>query len=82
MNSDVKDWAAWAMSQGWTIEETTQGYTHFYDPEGGWVARYPATPSNPYRRMQDLKVALKRAGLQIPPPSKKERRAQRKRKDQ
>lgn len=51
----------------------------FYDPEGTYIASYPATPSNPRRRMADLKVALKRAGLQVPPPSKSEQRAQRRR---
>lgn len=77
MNPAIRGWASWAISQGWTAEDDASGYTHFYDPDGQWVARYPATPSNPYRRLLDLKVALKRAGLQIPPPSKKERRSQR-----
>jgi hypothetical protein len=39
-------------------------------------------PSNEYRRMQDLLVALKKAGLPWPPPSKKEQRAQRKKGDE
>lgn len=77
MNSDIKDIADWAASQGWTVEDTTSGYTQFYDPQGNYVGRYPATPSRPYRRMQDLTVALKRAGLQLPPPSKKEQASQR-----
>ena len=77
MNRENKDWAAWAESQGWTVRDDAKGYTRFYDPEGHYVAYYPATPSNPRRRMADLKVALRKAGLQIPPPSKKERRAQR-----
>lgn len=77
MNSDIKDWATWAVSQGWTVEDDANGYTRFHDPNGDYVARYPATPSNPRRRMADLKTALKRAGLQIPPPSKKEQRAMR-----
>lgn len=81
MNREIKDWADWARSQGWTVRDDAKGYTHFYDPEGRHIGRYPATPSNPRRRMADLKVALKKAGLQIPPPSKKEQRAQR-RKDQ
>lgn len=77
MNSDIKDWADWAVSQGWTVEDDSKGYSRFFDPEGKYVANYPATPSNPRRRIADLKVALRRAGLQIPPPSKKEQRAMR-----
>lgn len=77
MNPDIKEWAAWATSQGWEVRDDTKGYTRFYDPNGNYVGRYPATPSNPYRRMQDLKTALKAAGLPIPPPSKKEQRSAR-----
>ena len=77
MNSAIKDLAAWAISQGWTVEDDANGYTRFFDPNGNYITRYPATPSNPYRRMEDVTVALKRAGLQVPPPSKKEQRAQR-----
>lgn len=77
MNREIKDWADWARSQGWTVKDDAKGYTYFYDPEGRHIGRYPATPSNPRRRMADLKVALKKAGLSIPPPSKKEQRAQR-----
>lgn len=76
MNSEIKDWAAWAQSQGWTVEDDANGYTRFYNPEGDYIGRYPATPSNAYRRLLDLKVNLKKAGLQIPPPNKKEQRAQ------
>lgn len=77
VNSDIADLAKWATSQGWTVSDDTKGYTRFYDPEGNYVVRYPATPSNPRRRMADLQVALRKAGLQVPPPSKKEQRAQR-----
>ncbi|UPK74360.1 hypothetical protein MU582_18265 [Nocardioidaceae bacterium SCSIO 66511] len=77
MNSDIKDWADWAVTQGWKVEDDSKGYTRFFDPSGDYVAYYPATPSNARRRMADLKVALKKAGLQIPPPSKKEQRAMR-----
>ncbi|MGW5439800.1 hypothetical protein [Nocardia asteroides] len=75
MNSDIRDIADWARSQGWTVTDDSKGYTRFYAPNNDYVARYPATPSNPRRRMTDLKVALRAAGLQIPPPSKKEQRA-------
>jgi hypothetical protein len=77
MNSDISDWARWAVQNGWTVEDDASGYTKFYDSQEQYVARYPATPSNPRRRMADLKTALKRAGLAIPPPSKKEQRSQR-----
>ncbi|UXA16742.1 hypothetical protein [Mycobacterium sp. SMC-4] len=77
MNSDIADIAKWARSQGWTVNDDAKGYTRFYDPQGNYVGRYPATPSNPRRRMADLHVALRKAGLQVPPPSKKEQKAQR-----
>lgn len=60
----------------WTVEDDASGYTRFYNPQGVYIARFPATPSNEYRRMRDLLGALKKAGLTWPPPSKKERRAQ------
>jgi hypothetical protein len=77
VNSDIRDLAAWAESQGWTVTDDSSGYTRFFDPEGNYVVRYPATPSNQRRRMADLQVALRKAGLQVPPPSKKEQRSQR-----
>lgn len=77
MNKAIKGIAAWARSQGWTVEDTMDGYTQFFNPEGAYIGRYRATPSNPRRRMMDLTVALKRDGLQIPPPSKKELRSMR-----
>ena len=79
MNRAIRAWAAWAESQGWVVVDDSKGYTHFYDPNGNHIGYYPATPSRPQRRLADLKVALRRAGLQIPPPSKKEQRAQRRR---
>ncbi len=77
MNSDIADIAEWARSQGWTVRDDANGYTRFYAPDGRYVVRYPATPSNPVRRMGDLTVALKRNGLQLSPPSKKELRSMR-----
>jgi hypothetical protein len=77
MNRDVKELASWASSQGWRVDDDASGYTRFYDPDGTYIAYYPATPSNPRRRLAGLTVALKKAGLQVPPPSKKEQRAQR-----
>lgn len=77
MNSDIRDLAKWATSQGWTVTDTASGYTQFFDTNGVYVGEYPATPSNPRRRMADLSVALRKAGLQVPPPSKKELRSAR-----
>lgn len=77
MNSEIRDIAKWAESQGWSTADDSKGYTRFYDPNGNYVARYPATPSNPRRRMADLTTALKRAGLELPPPSKKVLRSRR-----
>lgn len=83
MNSNIKIIAKWAKSQGRAVNDDASGYTRFFDPEGNYVVRYPATPSSPRRRMADLQVALRKAGLQVPPPSKKEQRsAQRKKGDQ
>jgi hypothetical protein len=79
VDKDLTALVSWARSQGWQVRHDHKGYTRFYDPEGNYIASYPATPSNPRRRMADLKVALKRAGLQVPPPSKSEQRAQRRR---
>lgn len=76
MNSAIIKIAKWAQSQQWTVEDDASGYTRFYNPQGVYIARFPATPSYEYRRMRDLLGALKKAGLTWPPPSKKERRAQ------
>lgn len=82
MNSDITDIAKWARSNGFEVRDDANGYTRFYTPTGEYVTRYPATPSNPRRRMLDIKVALRKAGLQVPPPSKKEHRAQRNREEE
>ncbi len=58
------------------------GYRRFYAPNGTYVARYPATPSNPYRRLRDVVTAIRANGLDWPPPSKKEQRAQRRKDEQ
>jgi hypothetical protein len=73
--SDVIDWA---ISQGWTVTVDNNGYRRFYGPQGNYICRYPATPSNPYRRRLDVLTAVKKAGLPWPAPSKKEERSQRK----
>jgi hypothetical protein len=78
VNSAIAKIAKWARSQGWTVIDDASGYTRFYNAQGAYISRYPATPSNAYRRMRDLLVALNNAGLPWPPPSKKEQRAKRK----
>ena len=78
MNSDIEQLAKWATDNGWDVSDDSSGYTHFRNPEADWIGRYPATPSNPRRRMADLTVALKKAGLPLPPPSKSEQRSIRK----
>lgn len=77
MNAELRDIARWATSQRWTVVDDTKGYTRFYDPQGRYVVHYPATPSNPRRRMNDLITRLKAAGLEWPPPNKKMLRSRR-----
>ncbi len=61
--------------------DDSKGYTRFSNPRGDYITNYPATPSRPNRRLADLTVALKKAGLPWPSPSKKEQRAQRQKGD-
>lgn len=81
MNSDIADIVKWARSQGWTVVDDSKGYTRFYNPHDVYITNYSATPSRPNRRMASLKVELKKAGLPIPVPSKKEQAAQRRKGD-
>ncbi len=73
---DIDKLVEWACSQGWEIRVDSKGYRRFYRPDGAYVGYYPATPSNPRRRLADIIAAVRRNGLGWPPPSKKERRAQ------
>lgn len=77
MDKDIADIIAWAEANQWTVKTTSDGYKHFYNPDNEHIAYYPNTPSNARRRMAALKTNLKNAGLQVPPPSKKEQRAMR-----
>jgi hypothetical protein len=77
MNRDIRKIARWAEQNGYRVEDTARGYTRFFDPLNRYVVTYPATPSNPRRRMADLMTALKKSGLEMPPPSKSEQRARR-----
>jgi hypothetical protein len=79
MDKDLEDIVKWARSQAWDVRTTDDGYVRFYTPAGQYAAQYPATPGRAYRRMKDLKTALRRNGLQVPPPSKKEQRSMRRR---
>jgi hypothetical protein len=75
MAEDIDKLIAWACSQGWRVERDAKGYRRFYAPDGSYVVRYPATPSNPRRRLADVVTAVRSYGLGWPPPSKKEQRA-------
>ena len=75
MNAEIRKVVEWARENGWTVEDTSNGYTRFYDPDGTYAGYYPATPSNPRRRLADLLGRLGKHGLVWPPPSKKERRS-------
>lgn len=77
MAEDIDTLIAWARSQGWKVEVDANGYRRFHAPDGTYVVRYPATPSNPRRRLLDVVTATRRYGLAWPPPSRKEQRAQR-----
>ena len=79
MNNDIAHIAKWATANGWTVRDDANGYTRFYAPGGDYVAMYPATPGNSRRRMADLDTRLRRAGLELPVPSKKELRSRRNR---
>lgn len=81
MAEDIDRVIKWARSQGWRVENDANGYRRFYAPDGHYVVRYPATPSNSYRRLRDVLTALRRNGLDWPPLSKKEQRASSNRKD-
>lgn len=59
------------------VEVDSNGYRRFYRPDGTYVVRYPATPSNPRRRLADVVSAARGNGLPWPAPSKSEQRAQR-----
>jgi hypothetical protein len=52
------------------VERDAQGYRRFYAPDGSYVVRYPATPSNPRRRFADVVTAVRSYGLGWPRPAK------------
>lgn len=82
MAEDIDRLIDWARSQGWDVRTDNNGYRRFYTPDGTYVARYPATPSNPYRRLLDVVTATRAHGLTWPPQSKKQQRAQRRKEGQ
>ncbi|MDN5759433.1 MAG: hypothetical protein L0H59_13050 [Tomitella sp.] len=81
MADDIDKLITWARSQGWEVRRDSNGYRRFYRPDGSYVGYYPATPSNPQRRLRDIVTLLRANGLEWPAPSKKEQRSRR-RKDQ
>ncbi|MQA84767.1 MAG: hypothetical protein GEV03_09135 [Streptosporangiales bacterium] len=81
MNVEIRRIAAWARKNGWNVYDTRNGYTHFRDPRGNWVTYYPATPSRPRARMEQLLGELNKAGLRWPPASSSGRRSRRRRGD-
>ncbi|WP_246584896.1 hypothetical protein [[Mycobacterium] fortunisiensis] len=64
-DDNISDIIEWAESQGWTIEVDKNGYRRFFDLHGNYVARYPATPSNPYRRRLDMLTASQESGTSV-----------------
>lgn len=77
MAEDIDKLIKWARSQGWDVRIDANGYRRFHAPDGAYVTRYPATPSNARRRLLDVITAVRKHGLAWPPPSKGEQRAQR-----
>lgn len=82
MAEDIDELTEWALSQGYRVEYSADGYRHFYTPDDRHVGYYPATPSRPARRFARLVVDLRKAGLEWPPPSKKEQRSRRRKEGQ
>lgn len=77
MNPEIRKIAQWARVNQWIVEDNASGYTEFIRPDGVHVYTYPATPSRPQRRMKELILALRRYGLEWPPPSKSVQRSRR-----
>lgn len=78
MAEDIDKLIKWAEKQGWTVEVNSDGYKYFYPPGSDkWVSRHPNTPGRSQRRFTEVRLALKKHGLEWPPPSKSELRARR-----
>lgn len=77
MAEDIDKLIDWALANGWEVRRDSKGYRRFFTPHGDYVASYPATPSNPRRRLREVVRTVHREGLSWPPPSKKELRAAR-----
>jgi len=80
MAEDIDKLIEWSRSQGWDVR--TDGYRYFHRPDGKHVVRYPNSPSRSRRRFLDVVTAVRANGLAWPPPSRKEQRSQRRKKDQ
>ncbi len=79
MAEDIDKLIAWAKANGWTVENSADGYRHFYAPDGRHIGYYPATPSRPGRRLKRLILDVRADGLEWPALSKKEQRSRRRR---
>ena len=73
MAEDIDKVEAYVLSQGWRVETKANGYRHFYDEKGNWITYYPKTPGRPQRRLAAVITAIKRAGLEWPPPPRRKR---------
>jgi hypothetical protein len=80
MAPEITDAVQWARDCGWSVTIATSGHVRFFTPAGRYVVDYPGTASS-QARLRNTIAALRRAGLQWPPPSKKERRSQRRKGD-
>lgn len=67
MAEDIDKVIHWVRSQGWSVTTDADGYRRFYTPDGDYVVLYPATPSNPRRRLPDVITALRGEGVTWPP---------------
>ena len=66
---DIDKLIKWAQKNGWHVDTNPDGYKYFYPPGSTqWVVRHPNTPSRKGRRFTEVRLALKKHGLEWPPP--------------
>ncbi len=73
---EIRETAKWAQECGWTVTEASSGHTRFFKPTGEYVVDYPSTASS-QTRLRNTEAALRRAGLELPPPPSSIRRVRR-----